>query len=143
MRIGELARHAGVQATAVRFYERRGLLRGQRSSNGYRSFDAADVTRVRFIRKAQGLGFSLAEIAAVLAMSDGTLAVSPGALRRLAEAKLADLEARRNDLARLGRGIRTLLARGVREGSPCPVLHSLGSLQPQGAAKPTTRRRGR
>ena len=126
MRIGELASAAGVKATALRFYEREGLVRGQRSANGYRSFDAADVTRVRFIRRAQALGFTLGEIRAVLAMSDGKVAVPARALRQLAATKLAEIDARRADLLRLRRGLATLLANGVRDDRPCPVLCSLG-----------------
>jgi DNA-binding transcriptional MerR regulator len=131
MKIGELARAADMKATALRFYEREGLLVGRRAENGYRLFDADDVTRVRFIRRAQTLGFSLAEIRAVLALSDGTTALPARALRELAETKLAEIDARRADLLRLRRGLRTLLERGVREDRPCPVLCSLGADPPR------------
>jgi MerR family transcriptional regulator, copper efflux regulator len=126
MKIGELATRAGVKPTAVRFYEREGLLRGRRADNGYRSFEAADVIRVRFIRRAQELGFALAEIKGVLALSEGTTALPSAALRRLAEQKLAEIDARRADLLRLRRGLVTLLADGVRDDVPCPILCSLG-----------------
>jgi MerR family copper efflux transcriptional regulator len=128
MKIGELARAAGVKPTALRFYERQGLVTGRRASNGYRSFDAGDVTRVRFVRRAQALGFSLAEIRGVLALSDGTTELPSRALRRLAEAKLAEIDERRADLLRLRRGLATLLAHGVHDDRPCPVLTSLGAV---------------
>jgi DNA-binding transcriptional MerR regulator len=127
MKIGELARAAGMKPTALRFYEREGLLLGRRAANGYRLFDAADVTRVRFIRRAQALGFTLTEIRAVLALSDGTTALPARALRQLAATKLAEIDARRADLLRLRRGLTTLLERGVRDDRPCPVLCSLGT----------------
>lgn len=126
MTVTGLARAAGVNATAIRFYERRGLVRSTRARNGYRTFGAGDVVRVRFVRRAQALGFSLREIRGVLAMSDGALRVTSRKLCELAEAKLAELRARRADLARLERGIATLLRRGIDRGRPCPILMSLG-----------------
>ena len=58
-RIGDVARAAGVNVETLRYYERRGLLRPSRALNGYRSYDAEAARRVRFIRRAQALGFSL------------------------------------------------------------------------------------
>lgn len=67
MNIGELARHSGVSTDTLRFYEREGLLDAPpRSANGYRSYDTTDLERVRFVRAAQALGFSLAEIARIV-----------------------------------------------------------------------------
>jgi len=63
MRIGELSRHTGVSIQTLRFYEREKLLREPpRTSGGYRSYGASDLARVRFIRDAQELGFTLREI---------------------------------------------------------------------------------
>jgi len=67
-RIGDVARAAGVNVETLRYYERRGLLRPTRALNGYRSYDAAAARRVRFIRRAQALGFSLNEIDELLAL---------------------------------------------------------------------------
>ena len=66
-----LSKHSGVSEHAVRYYSRIGLLQPSRNpDNGYRLFDRTDVTRLRFIRHAQGLGFSLGEIAEILQDAD-------------------------------------------------------------------------
>lgn len=62
MRIGELARRAGVTRDAVRFYEQRGLIASRRTSNGYREFPDEMLQQLGYVRTAQALGFSLAEV---------------------------------------------------------------------------------
>lgn len=62
MRIGELAEKAGISRDAVRFYEREGLISSQRTGNGYREFSGEMLQQLLYIRTAQSLGFSLAEI---------------------------------------------------------------------------------
>jgi MerR family transcriptional regulator, mercuric resistance operon regulatory protein len=64
--IGELARTAGVGVETIRFYERRGLLRQPERGDGYRRYPESDVARLRFVRRAKVLGFTLAEIAELL-----------------------------------------------------------------------------
>jgi DNA-binding transcriptional MerR regulator len=65
MRIGILAKRAGVSASSIRFYEARGLLPlSERHLNGYRDYDERTLQIILFINRARGLGFSLAEIAA-------------------------------------------------------------------------------
>ncbi len=96
--IGELANLAGVKADSVRFYERSGLLpKPERTSAGYRSYDDAALKRLRFIKKAQALGFSLAEIhrtlslhgqgaatcCRVIAMAEATLSETDEKLKQL------------------------------------------------------------
>ena len=72
MRIGELARHAGVNIQTLRFYEREGLLRAPlRSPSGYRSYEVTDLERVRFIRNCQGLGFTLREVEQLIRLHTG------------------------------------------------------------------------
>jgi DNA-binding transcriptional MerR regulator len=67
MKIGQLAATCGISAEALRYYEKIGLLRpAARAANGYRSYGEADVAIVRFIRSAQSMGFTLAEIASTL-----------------------------------------------------------------------------
>ncbi len=77
--IGELARAAGVNVETVRFYERRGLLRQPERGHGYRRYPQSDLDRLRFVRRAKELGFSLAELCA--GGDDGclTLTVPAGA----------------------------------------------------------------
>ena len=70
MTISQLARGAGVTAETIRYYQRIGLLRTpHRPSHGFRSYDSDDVLRLRFVRHAQSLGFTLDEIAALLQLS--------------------------------------------------------------------------
>ena len=125
MTVSRLAEAAGVKPTAIRFYERNGIVRSTRARNGYRTFTPDDVVRVRFVRRAQALGFALREIRAMLAMSDGTMRISSAKMCALAEAKLVELAARRAEILRLERGISTLLRRGLDRDRPCPILMSL------------------
>ncbi len=92
MRIGELARRAGVSTSRIRFYEARGLLLpAARSANGYREYDTRSLEVIGFIGRAQGLGFALRDVAAHLRLpaGDGRKA---GLQARL-EARLAELDA--------------------------------------------------
>ena len=66
MKIGMLAQATGVSRETLRFYEQRGLLRASRLGNGYRDYPQASVLLVQYIRNAQRLGFTLAEISARL-----------------------------------------------------------------------------
>src|SRR5713226_8911199 len=90
--IGHLAKQAGVNLETVRYYERRGLLlRPPRSASGYRLFPAEAARRLRFIRRAQELGFSLAEIGELLSLRVSRSTTS-GDIRARAEAKIARSE---------------------------------------------------
>ena len=72
MRIGELARRSGLASTALRYYEKAGLLPPpQRTPSGYRAYDASVLQRLVFIRAAQAVGLSLPEIREVIAIRDG------------------------------------------------------------------------
>ena len=67
MTVTDLSRHSGVTTHAVRYYSRIGLLKpGRNPENGYRIFDRTDISRLRFIRQAQSLGFTLDEVADIL-----------------------------------------------------------------------------
>jgi DNA-binding transcriptional MerR regulator len=93
MRSGALAAAAGVNVQTLRYYERRGLLPDpQRSLGGHREYGPDDLTVVRVIKAAQGLGFTLDEIADLLAVG-AHRGPRPG-LRERAVAKLADVDAR-------------------------------------------------
>ncbi|MBE2252688.1 MAG: MerR family transcriptional regulator [Myxococcus sp.] len=126
MTIGELARAAGVAISTVRFYERRELLvPSQRTSGNYRLYEEVDVDRLRFIRRAQELGFTLADVALLLGFSRGR-AVPRAALDRVGRAKMEDLDARIEDLRRVRRGLAALLAQPcIDPTQPCPVINAL------------------
>ncbi len=123
MTIGVLARSAGVNIETIRYYQRRGLIGTPRKPpGGVRRYPHAALAPLRFIRRAQQLGFSLKEIRELLALGEQ----SCGATRRIAERRLADIEARLNDL----KTMRRLLARLIREcaagrDAACPIVQSL------------------
>jgi len=139
MTIGELAQAAGVRISTLRFYERRGLLRpASRSAAGYRHFGDDDVARVRFLRRAQELGFGLTELAAMLALS-GQRTVRRRDIASAGSAKLAELDQRITDLRRVRRALAGLLAEPCLDlEAPCPIIASLAT-SPHRAAASTPR----
>lgn len=141
MTIGQLARAAGVPISTVRFYERRQLvLPSTRTSGNYRLYDAADVDRVRFIQRAQALGFTLGDVAALLRFSSGQV-VRRAQLNQVAAVKLADIDARIDDLKRVRRGLVTLLAQPcIDPDAPCPVIGALAT-QPHASRGTSSARR--
>ncbi|MCL3860809.1 MerR family transcriptional regulator [Actinotalea sp. K2] len=127
MLIGEVARAAAVEVSTVRFYERRGLVRPTgRTTGNYRQYAEDTPLTVRFIRRAQRLGFTLAEVAPVLALR----LVPDSVLREVLAAKRADLDQRIADLERMRDAIDRLAAEGVDPDAPCPVVASLATAGP-------------
>ncbi|MEV4561547.1 MerR family transcriptional regulator [Kitasatospora sp. NPDC049285] len=114
MRIGELAAQTGLSRDTVRFYERTGLLTARRLPNGYRDFPPEAVPWLRYVRTAQALGFSLAEIARTGEELSG-VPDAAGALSELFREKIALIDARMAELA----GLRADLA--ARVGAGCPL----------------------
>jgi len=125
--IGKVARSAGLAIDTVRYYEREGLLEiPARTASGYRHYSPDAVARLRFIRQAKDLGFSLSEIKELLA-----LRVTPGKscadVRAHAEAKIADVDRRVASLKRV-RGALVKLASACSGKGPvsqCPILEAL------------------
>jgi DNA-binding transcriptional MerR regulator len=127
MRIGEAAGQAGVNVQTLRYYERRGLLTApRRSVSGYRTYAPDDVRAVRFIKHAQELGFTLADVEALLGLAKGEPRSCP-VVRRLATQKIEQLDRK---IAML-RAMRASLERLVktcarpRRRRECPLLASL------------------
>ncbi|HET9031735.1 MAG TPA: MerR family transcriptional regulator, partial [Dokdonella sp.] len=106
--IGQLASAAGVGIDTVRYYERSGLLKpAARSASGYRKYGENELDRLNFIRRAQHLGFSLADIAELLAISGrGDVA----AMYQAAEVRLADIDNRIAELRRVRDALTTLMS---------------------------------
>ncbi len=127
--IGELAKRGGVNLETIRYYEREGLLpKPPRSQSGYRQFPPEGVRRIRFIKRAQELGFSLKEIKELLALQldpDSTAAD----VKKRAEQKLADIEEKIQTLRAMKKALVRLTATCCGEGSvsECPILESLDS----------------
>ncbi len=127
MQIGQLARHAGVPIDTVRYYERNGILPPpERQSSGYRRYGDDDVSRLRFVRRAKGLGFTLVEIRELLALS-GRRDDDMAGLKATASEKLADVEQKLEELTRIRDGLRTLVASCPGRGAldRCPILAAL------------------
>jgi len=117
----------GVNLETIRYYERRGLLpKPPRTPAGYRTFDAAALRRLRFIKQAQALGFSLKEIKELLALRVDPR-TSCADVRRRAEAKIADVEAKLRVLRTMKRALVQLTAACAGRGpvSACPILETL------------------
>jgi MerR family mercuric resistance operon transcriptional regulator len=132
MRIGELARRAGVNIQTVRYYERRGLLpAARRLPSGYREYTDAGLDRLRFIRRAQELGFTLAEIDGLLSLRLGRRTTAADVKTR-AEAKIAAIDERLRDLERIKSALAHLAGRcegGQGPVGDCPLLEALGPLE--------------
>ena len=123
--IGGFAAAAGVNVETIRFYQRKGLLpRPGRAYGSIRRYGAADVARVKFVKSAQLLGFSLQEIADLLALEDGTRCAEA---RVAAEQKLEDVRAKIEDLRRIESVLAQLVDRcGSGRGTiTCPLIAAL------------------
>lgn len=110
MRTSELAHRAGVNTETLRYYERRGLLsEPPRTLGGYRDYPPTAVNLLGFIKRAQELGFTLAEVEELLHLDTGG-PDSCDAARTLAERRKADLESRIRDLQRMHDSLADLVA---------------------------------
>jgi len=125
--IGRLAANAGVNVETIRYYQRRGLLsEPDKPLNGHRRYPAESAKRVRFIKRAQVLGFTLDEIAGLLQLDAAHACAETrdlGARKlQIIEQKLADLTAMRKALAKLMRQCDSLDGTGA-----CPIIDALAT----------------
>ena len=127
LKIGQLAKQVGVNIETIRYYERLNLLAPMsRLPSGYRLYNRDSQRRLRFIKNAQALGFTLHEIEELLDLRINSKARC-GDIQRKAETKLKHVEAKVSDLQALARALRGLI-RTCRAGRPsdhCPILASL------------------
>jgi len=127
MTIGRLARRAGVGVETVRFYERQGLIaQPPRPNGGFRHYPEEAVSRIRFIREAQRLGFSLREIGELLGLQADP-AADASKVRERTLAKLAQVDDKIAQLERIRGALRTLLAACPGEGelAGCSIMEAL------------------
>jgi MerR family copper efflux transcriptional regulator len=131
--IGAVAKRAGVQIDTIRYYEREGLLPAPlRRASGYRSYNESVISRLRFIRRAKDLGFTLEEIRDLLALSaDRHRGVKE--VKQRAEHRLATIDARIAELTRIRKGLEALIEACPGHGDPeqCPILQALADEVPQ------------
>lgn len=124
--IGRLARAAGVGVETVRYYQRRKLLPLPAvQGSAFRTYPAALIDRIRFIKRSQELGFSLDEIEALLQLENGS---DRAAIRELAADKLQHIRAKMADLARMEAALSHLICECTATGQsqPCPIIAALG-----------------
>lgn len=126
MTIGQVAQQSGTGIETVRFYEREGLIEPSRSPSGYRQYPPEAVRRLRFIKRAKELGFSLKEIRELLAIKSDP-ATTCGDVKGQAEAKIADINQRIDSLQRMRQALMGL-STACPGGGParnCPILEAL------------------
>ena len=127
LKIGEVAERGGVNLQTNRYYEREGLLpEPPRLASGYRMFPETAVRRVRFIKRAQELGFSLAEIRELLSLRENTGAGAHD-MRERARAKIADIEEKIRTLRAMKNALNGLVQRcpGCGPLGDCPIVDAL------------------
>jgi MerR family mercuric resistance operon transcriptional regulator len=127
LRTGQVAKQTGVNVETLRYYERQGLIdTPPRTASGYRDYPAETVSRIRFIRRAKALGFTLQEIGDLL-----SLRVSPTAssaeIKTRAEAKITDIEDKIRTLTRMKETLTSITTAcdGCAPLSACPILDAL------------------
>ncbi|NMF97302.1 MerR family DNA-binding protein [Aromatoleum toluolicum] len=138
--IGALAKSAGVGVETVRYYQRRGLLSPNGAHKGaFRVYGNDELARLRFIRRAQSLGFSLDEVADLLALDEET---DRERARAFAQSKIADVESRIRQLTEMRSALQGLVSccEHTEAPAPCPILHALANSPepppaPQGKAR--------
>ena len=123
--IGGLAKAAAVNVETIRYYQRRSLVQEpSKPPGGYRRYPPSAVSRVRFIKRAQQLGFTLEEIAELLRLEDRQSCLET---RLLAERKLGSIEKRIADLTRMERILKGLIAECGGDPRSCPIIATLSA----------------
>jgi MerR family transcriptional regulator, copper efflux regulator len=136
--ISQLAKHAQVNVETVRYYERRGLLpKPPQRASGYRQYSQDVLAYLQFIRRAQTLGFSLKEIAELLALRVDPM-MSCHDVRERAARKLADVDAKIRALENMRGALERLIAACSGQGplSACPILDALTTPEPMEGETP-------
>jgi Hg(II)-responsive transcriptional regulator len=125
---GRLAQRAQVNPQTIRYYEREGILQSpKRSSSGYRIFSADAVRRIRFVKRAQTLGFSLDQIRDLLSLRSQRTGEETADVKRMAREKIAEIDRKMEALTKMRSILRELEEQCPGSGplSECPILGSL------------------
>jgi DNA-binding transcriptional MerR regulator len=128
MTIGHLARDAGTKVETVRYYERIGLLRSpERTTGNYRTYGITDLERLRFIRRARSLGFSLPQVRGLLKLASQSSRSCKG-VDQIARGHLRDVRDKIADLLELRRELNNLVVQCKNQTvAECRVINALGS----------------
>ena len=129
--IGELAAHAGVTAEAIRYYEREGVIppASRVGAGSYRQYGAADAQRLRFVRRARDLGFSLEEVRELLTLAAGDPSKPCDDVNQIAHAHLVQVDAKLKQLRALRRELHRLIDACDRDAAlvDCSLLSALSA----------------
>lgn len=124
---GNLAKMAGVNIETIRYYEKQGILpEPDRSPSGYRQYDDETVSRIRFVKRAQKLGFSLSEIKQLLKLSEGEI-TDCDEVKDIALKKLEEIREKIINLQKLDRILSNLATQCDRQQTikGCPIIEAL------------------
>lgn len=125
MNIKEVAARAGLPAKTIRYYEDIGLIRPRRSANGYRSFAEADVAKLAFLAHARGLGFTIEDCRALLALYEDQSRAS-AEVKKLAEGHLGRIAAKIAELQAMQATLSHLVHACAGDNRPdCPILEGI------------------
>lgn len=127
MTIGQVAKKTNVGIETIRFYERKGIIdKPPRTDSGYRQYPIETIDRIRFIKLAKELGFTLKDISELLELKISNKS-SCGPVKRKAETKLTEIESKISDLQRIRKSLKKLVmncGQGKKTGE-CPILEAL------------------
>jgi Hg(II)-responsive transcriptional regulator len=124
--IGKLAKSAGVGVETIRYYQQRGLLPVPEASGSYRYYPVSLGNRIRFIKRAQELGFTLDEVSELLSLEDG---IDRASIRHIAGQRLNEIQVKLADLNRMKKALTHLIHECEHTGreQPCPIIATLTS----------------
>lgn len=137
MNIGEVAARSGVPAKTIRYYEDVGLIPpAKRTGSGYRSYDDRDLATLRFVQRARSLGFSMRDVAALLALWRDSHRAS-AEVKDLAARHVEDIDRKIAELQSIRRTVVDLIERCHGDARPnCPIIDELAAgARPQAAAE--------
>lgn len=127
MNIGDVAKHAGLPAKTIRYYEDIGLIEPNRSANGYRDFSDNDLHKLRFLGHARSLGFSIEDCRGLLALYEDKDRASAD-VKHIAEEHLAKIDAKIAELQAMRHTLAHLVKACAGDNRPdCPILADLAT----------------
>jgi len=127
MNIGDVARRSGLPAKTIRYYEDIGLIKPDRSANGYRSFDDSDLHKLSFLGRARALGFSIEACRSLLELYEDRHRAS-GDVKEIAQDHLDAIERKIEELEAMKRTLSVLVEKCAGDHRPdCPILEGIGS----------------
>lgn len=131
MNIGHASEKSGLPAKTIRYYEDIGLLKPDRSDNGYRDYSMSDVHKLRFLQRSRGLGFSVEECRQLLALYEDKDRASSD-VKSIARTKLKEIERKITELRELQHTLQHLVVHCHGDQRPdCPILERISGTRPE------------